>query len=119
MADGPRDRARPFEAARPRRVPSVSEAPSDFPYPQFRDRRDKMEDALNKDVTLLSRVKGTLPAYQRYHQIKHEIDQRYAAETAARPDQKVVHERLAEEELYLRAYKEVQAFWRAIESYRP
>lgn len=97
----------------------LPKAPSDFPYPQFRDRRDKMEDALNKDVTLLSRVKGTLPAYQRYHQIKHEIDQRYAAETAARPDQKVVHERLAEEELYLRAYKEVQAFWRAIESYRP
>lgn len=98
---------------------SLPKAPSDFSYPQFKDRRDKMEEALNKDVTLLSRVRGTLPAYQRYHQAKHEIDQRYAAETAARPDQKSVHERLAEEELYLRTYKDVQAFWRAIENYRP
>ena len=34
-------------------------------------------------------------------------------------DRQIVNERLAEEELYLRSYKEVQAFWRAIESYRP
>lgn len=112
----------PVAAARtepPRGVLPLPKAPADFSYPQFRERRDKMEDALNRDVTLLSRVRGALEAYREFHRVKHEVERRYQQATEETPAEVRVNERLAEQELYLRAHPHVQAFWQAVERYRP
>ncbi|MFZ9888274.1 MAG: FHA domain-containing protein [Myxococcota bacterium] len=111
--------AAPPRAEDTRSVPSLPKAPNDFSYPQFRDRRDKMEDALNRDVTLLSRVRGALEAYRAFHRVKHEIDGRYNRMNVENSAEVRVNERLAEQELYLRAHSHVQAFWQAVERNRP
>lgn len=70
-------------------------------YSEFRARRERIEKAISDDPTLLKRMDGVLPLYERIHRAIYEIDARYSASARKQhPSMADVNARLKEADVY-------------------